>query len=91
MFSIVFMLGIMLVMYFFMIRPQMQRQKKERIFREGLKKGDSVMTIGGIHGRIVTLEDKTALIEIDKDVKIRVEKVALRPLGDIPNVGQTGN
>lgn len=68
---------IIVVFYFFMIRPQAKRQKELKKFRELLKKGDKVITTGGIYGRIVELETNTALIEVDSNVKIRVDKVAI--------------
>ena len=73
--------GIVLVFYFFMIRPQMQRQKKEKQFRESLKKGDRIVTIGGVFGRIVTLDDDgTVLVEVDQNVKLRYERAAIREI-----------
>jgi len=65
------------VFYFFMIRPQMKRQKELKNFREALKKGDKVITSGGIYGRIVEMQDLTVFIEIDTNVKIKVDKAAL--------------
>ncbi len=76
--NMLFFLGIILIFYFFMIRPQTKRQKEERIFRESLGKGDKVHTIGGIHGIIVTLEENTVILKIDDTTKIRIEKSALR-------------
>ncbi|NLA23783.1 MAG: preprotein translocase subunit YajC [Bacteroidales bacterium] len=80
-----FLLAIILVFYFFMIRPQSKRQKEMRRFREGLKKGDKVITTGGIHGTVYEIGDNYVLMEVDKDVKIRIDKNALisNP-GDIP-------
>lgn len=68
---------IIVVFYFFMIRPQVKRQKELKNFRESLKKGDKVITTGGIYGRIVEMEDQTILIEIDTNVKIKVDKAAI--------------
>jgi len=65
---------IVVVFYFFMIRPQMKRQKETRKFREGLKKGDKVVTTGGIYGKIVELKETTIILEIAKDVLIKVDK-----------------
>jgi preprotein translocase subunit YajC len=78
----IFMLGILVVFYFFMIRPQMKRQKEEKKFREGLEKGDKVLTLGGIYGKIVSLDDTSALIQVDDNVKIRFDKTALRAVPD---------
>src|SRR5438552_12957871 len=77
MMQLVFLVAIIVVFYFFMIRPQMKKQKTEQQFRTTLEKGSKVVTIGGIHGRIVEVQDKTFLIEIDNNVKVRVEKTAI--------------
>ena len=68
---------IFVVMWFFMIRPQRKQQKELQAFRDGLKKGDTVVTVGGIYGTVVEVKEGTVLIEVDKDVKIRVSKQAL--------------
>lgn len=65
---------IVVVFYFFMIRPQMKRQKEIRTFREGLAKGDKVVTTGGIYGRIVEVKETYIVLEIAKDVHIKVDK-----------------
>lgn len=62
------------VMYFFMIRPQRKQQKELQQFRDGLQKGDKIVTIGGIYGTVVEIKDRTLLIEVDNNVKIRVDK-----------------
>ena len=69
---------IFVIMWFFMIRPQRKQQKELQKFRDSLKKGDKVVTIGGIYGTVVELKDKSVLIEVDKDVKIRVDRNALQ-------------
>lgn len=71
-------LGLMiLVFYFFMIRPQQKKQKQVQQFRENLKKGDKVVTIGGIHGKISDVQEGTFTIEIADNVKITIEKAAV--------------
>jgi preprotein translocase subunit YajC len=65
------------VFYFFMIRPQMRKQKQETQFRNDLKKGDKVVTIGGIHGRILEVADKYFMLEIDSNVKVKIDKTAV--------------
>ncbi len=65
---------IFVVMWFFMIRPQRKQQKELQKFREGLKKGDKVVTIGGIYGTVVEVKEKSLLLEVDSNVKIRVDK-----------------
>jgi preprotein translocase subunit YajC len=75
------MIGVIIVVfYFFMIRPQQKKQKAEQKMRDSLSKGDRVVTIGGIHGKIVSIEDATALIEVDNGVKLKMEKSALKPV-----------
>ena len=70
--------GILLVFYFFMIRPQKKRQKDQRAFLDKLKKGEQVITIGGIHGKIYDVADDTVTLEIDsKGAKITVSRGAI--------------
>jgi preprotein translocase subunit YajC len=68
---------IFVVMWLFMIRPQQKRQKELNNFRNNLSKGDKVVTVGGIYGTIVEVNDNKVLLEIDKDVKIKVDKASL--------------
>jgi preprotein translocase subunit YajC len=68
---------IFVVMWFFMIRPQRKQQKELQNFRDSLKKGDKVVTIGGIYGTICEVKEGTVLMEVDNNVKIRVSKNAL--------------
>jgi preprotein translocase subunit YajC len=77
MMNLIFLVLIIVVFYFFMIRPQMRKAKLERTFREGVKKGDRIVTIGGIHGKILEADGPTFLVEIDTNVKVRVEKNAV--------------
>jgi preprotein translocase subunit YajC len=65
------------VFYFFMIRPQQKKAKEAKKFRESLVKGTKVVTIGGLHGKIVDVNDKTVLIEADTNVRLRFEKSAI--------------
>jgi len=73
----VMLLLIFVVMWFFMIRPQRNQQKELQKFRDGLQKGDKVVTVGGIFGTVVEIKEKSVLIEVDKDVKLRVDKNSL--------------
>ena len=75
--SIMPLLIIIVIFYFFMIRPQMKKQKEVRKFREGLKKGDKVLTVGGIYGKIIEVKDATCIIEIANGVTIKVDKAGL--------------
>lgn len=68
---------IVVVFYFFMIRPQMKKAKDHKKYVEELKKNDRVVTTSGIHGRIVDLNETTFVIEIESGAKIRFEKSAV--------------
>lgn len=68
---------IIVVFYFFFIRPQMKRSKDQKKFKESLQKGQKVITIGGIHGRIVEIQETTVTIEVENNVRLRVEKTAI--------------
>jgi preprotein translocase subunit YajC len=74
----VFLFGsIILIMYFFMIRPQQKKQKETTKFITDVKKGEQVVTVGGIHGKVYAVEGDILTIELEKGMKIRVEKTAL--------------
>lgn len=68
---------IFVVMWLFMIRPQQKKQKELDKFRNELKKGDKVVTIGGIYGTVAEIADKFVFICIDKDVKVKVDKASI--------------
>jgi preprotein translocase subunit YajC len=68
---------IFVVFYFFMIRPQIKKQKDQKKFVEDLKKGDKVVTTAGIHGHIAEINDTIVTINVDNNVKIRFEKSAI--------------
>tara|TARA_X000000368_G_scaffold398376_1_gene368356 strand:- start:1939 stop:2235 length:297 start_codon:yes stop_codon:yes gene_type:complete len=70
------------VMYFFMIRPQIKKQKQEREYRSVLKKGDFVITIGGIHGKITDVKEDAFVIEVHGGTKLKVSKTAVSMTGD---------
>lgn len=69
--------AIILVFYFFMIRPQQKKAKDQKKFREELTKGMQVVTIGGLHGRLTAVNDDTVEIEVDKGVRLIFEKSAI--------------
>ena len=71
---------IFLVMYFFMIRPQMKRQREAKDFRSAISKGDLVVTIGGLHGKIISISDLTVVLEFESG-RVRVDKTAISPTG----------
>jgi preprotein translocase subunit YajC len=77
--NIVMLLGIMVVFYFFMIRPQQTKAKEQQAFINALKEGDKVITAGGVHGKIVSVREKTVVVEIDsaKGVRVVFEKTSI--------------
>ena len=75
--SLLPLLLVIVVFYFFMIRPQMRKAKEERKYRESLKKGDKVITAGGIHGKIVQVNDDTFLIDTGNNNTLKVEKSSI--------------
>lgn len=83
--SILMIVALFVVFYFFMIRPQQKRQKEIKKFRESLDKGDKVVTAGGIYGTIREVKDNCFMIEIDKDVRIRVDKGSVYPSAEDAN------
>ncbi|MFN3402890.1 MAG: preprotein translocase subunit YajC [Cytophagaceae bacterium] len=78
-FSMFIMLGLIFVIfYFFMMRPQQKKAKEHKTFRDSVKKGDTVVTIGGVHGKVASVEtDDTVILEVDKGVKMKFEKSAI--------------
>ena len=68
---------IIVVFYFFMIRPQMKKAKDQKKFVDELKKGDKVVTTAGIHGKIVDMNDTTFVLEVEGGTKIRFDKSAV--------------
>lgn len=71
---IIMMVAIFAIMYFFMIRPQNKKQKEIANFRKNLEVGQSVVTAGGIYGKIKELEDNVVVLEIAQGVKIRIDR-----------------
>lgn len=66
-----------LIMWLFMIRPQHKQQKELEKFRSELKKGDKVITAGGIYGTVAEIEERTVLLKVDGEVKLRVDKTSI--------------
>lgn len=77
---------IIVVFYFFFIRPQMKKSKEQRKFREELKKGDNIITLGGIHGKVLQIDETTVTIETEGQGRLKIEKSAILPIGTV--VGQ---
>ena len=75
--SLIFLLLIFVVFYFFFIRPQVKKQKDQKKYRESLQKGQRIITIGGIHGRIVEIQETTCTIEVEGGNRLKIEKSAV--------------
>lgn len=75
-------LAMIVVFYFFMIRPQSKKQKEIKKAREALKSGDKIVTAGGIHGRIKDISETTMNVEIAPNVSIKIDKGSVYPLGE---------
>ena len=74
-YSMLIMIGLMvLVLWLFMWRPESKRRKEMQKFREGLKKGDKIVTAGGIYGTVKEIRETTLLIEVDSNVTLRIDK-----------------
>lgn len=71
-------IAIVVVFYFFMIRPQMKKAKDQKKYIEGLKKGDKILTIGGIYGKVTEVkDDATIIMEIEDGTKMKISKNAV--------------
>ncbi|MCX7744986.1 MAG: preprotein translocase subunit YajC [Flavobacteriales bacterium] len=82
---------IFVVFYFFMIRPQTKKAKEQKKYRESLTKGDKVVTIGGIHGKIVDMDDSTFILEMIDKSRIKVEKSAISMESSMALAKENGN
>ncbi|WP_020602874.1 preprotein translocase subunit YajC [Spirosoma spitsbergense] len=76
-YNVLLWVGIIGIFYFFMIRPQQKKQKDQKNFVDSLKKGDSVVTVGGMHGRIASVDAATVILEVDRGVKMTFEKTSI--------------
>lgn len=84
--SIIFLIGMFVIMYFFLIRPQVKRQKEHKGMVEGLKKGDEIQSSGGMMGKIVEIGDNFMKLEIADNVVVTVRKTsveAVMPKGSL--------
>jgi len=77
-------IAIFVIMYLLMIRPQQKQAKKEKQFREGLKKGDRVSFSGGIYGKVHEVAEHTIDVEIANGVVVTVEKSMVQPVPEQP-------
>jgi preprotein translocase subunit YajC len=75
--GLLFPIGLIVILYFLMIRPQIKRQKEHKALVEGLSKGDEVVTMGGVAGRVVELGDNFAQLEVSDNVIIKIRRHAV--------------
>ena len=85
---LIFLVGIFAMMYFVMIRPQRKRQQEHQSLMEELKRGDKVITAGGIHGEVETVSDDSVVIKVESGASIRVAKssVSGKIVRDMPRI-----
>ncbi len=86
--GIIMIVLLLLVFWLFMIRPQQKRQKEIRKFREGLGKGDKVVTAGGIFGTVTDVKEKTFTVEIAKGVAVTIDKGSVYPSAEATQEAQ---
>ncbi len=72
--TLLFLGAFIAIFYFFMIRPQTKKANDQKKFINEIKKGDKVVTVGGIHGKVAKVDDDTLLVEVDANTKLRIEK-----------------
>lgn len=78
--SLLMIVAMIAIFYFFMIRPQSKKQKEIKRQREAMKNGDKIVTAGGIHGRIREVKEQTLLVEVAPNVTIKVDKSSVYPI-----------
>jgi len=83
--SLIWIVALFLVFWLFFIRPQSKRAKEQQKFRDELKKGDPVVTIGGFHGKITEVKEHTVMVSVAPDTVVEIEKSAL-----VQNASQVG-
>ena len=76
-YQVVMWVGIIGVFYFFMIRPQQKKAKEQKELLAAIKKGDEVVTIGGMHGKVYLVDETTVTLDLDKGVKLTFDKSAV--------------
>lgn len=77
--GILMIVALIVVFYFMMIRPQQKKQKEIRKFREGLKKGDNIITAGGIYGKIKEVKEDSFLVSVSDNCTLRIDKGSVYP------------
>ncbi|MEM6842977.1 MAG: preprotein translocase subunit YajC [Bacteroidota bacterium] len=69
--------GIAVIFYFFMIRPQQKKQKDQKNFIGAVKKGDMIVTVGGMHGKVVALDENSVTLEVERGARIKFDKTSI--------------
>lgn len=77
--SMILMIGLLVLMWVLMMRPQRKKEKEERLFREKLQKGDRVVFSGGIYGKVSSVDTHTVEVEVSNGVVMTVEKSMIQP------------
>jgi preprotein translocase subunit YajC len=75
--SLLFPIAIAVVVYFFMIRPQQKRAADAKKFRASIVKGSNVVTIGGLHGKVLEVNEESVIVEVDKGVRLKFDRTAI--------------
>ena len=83
--SILMLVVIFVIFWLFFIRPQNKKAKEQQKFRDNLQKGDKIVTIGGIHGKVEEVKEHTVIVSVDHNTKMEFEKSAI-----IPSASQVG-
>lgn len=76
----IFMAAIFAVFYFLLIRPQKKKEQDRKKMIEELKKGDNIVTVGGLYGKVVQVDDTSILAQVDEGTKVRIDKNAISAL-----------
>ncbi len=84
--SIVPFLLIIVIFYFLILRPQQKRQKERARLLESIKKGDKVITAGGLHGTVEGIEEKTLLVKVADNVKLKMERSAISTIVGVTDI-----
>ena len=83
--SLIWIVALIVIFWLFFIRPQSKRAKEQQKFRDELKKGDKVVTIGGFHGKITEVKENTVMVSLAPEITVEIEKSAL-----VQNASQVG-
>lgn len=83
--SLIWIVALIVIFWLFFIRPQSKKAKEQQKFRDELKKGDKVVTIGGFHGKITEVKENTVMVSLAPEITVEIEKSAL-----VQNASQVG-